>query len=67
MNTALKIFRLQHPGSCTGMYWRADPRISKKTTAGPPDWPRNGALLKGSVHDFSDSMPEESQFWLEVS
>jgi hypothetical protein len=41
-----KIYLLQHPGSCTGMFWRGNP----ETGSAPPsndNWPRNGSLLKG--------------------
>eukprot|EP00741_Cyanophora_paradoxa_P021446 tig00021352_g20703.t1 len=43
-------FVLRHPGSCTGMYWRKDPKTGG-TFAGPPEWPRNGAILRGIVHE----------------
>ena len=59
-------FKMRHPGTCTGMYWRRDPRQGKNTFSGPPDWPRNQALLKGVVHEFQEK-PEGSVFWLEVS
>jgi len=59
-------YQMRHPGTCTGMYWRKDPRQGKATFSGPPDWPRNNAQLKGVVHNFKDK-PENSQFWLEVS
>ena len=32
------------------MYWRKDPKIGG-TFSGPPDWPRNGAVLKGVEHE----------------
>ena len=66
MDSSLKTFKMQHAGSCTGMYWRGDPREGRKTSAGPPDWPRNGSILKGKVHSFEDK-PEDSQLWLEVA
>ncbi len=48
------------------MYWRRDPTASSKGSfAGPPDWPRNGAILKGMVHELP-SKPEGSLLWLEV-
>ena len=59
-------FVMKHPGHCTGMYWRADPTKGKSSFAGPPDWPRNGAVLKGEVREFADK-PESSLKWLEVS
>mmetsp|Transcript_26712 Transcript_26712/g.44654 ORF Transcript_26712/g.44654 Transcript_26712/m.44654 type:complete len:127 (+) Transcript_26712:155-535(+) len=43
----LKMVRLQHPGSCSGMFWRGDP----ETGARPPsndNWPKNGAILQGT-------------------
>jgi hypothetical protein len=46
------------------MYWRKDPMKGKNSFAGPPDWPRNGALLKGVVHELP-SKPENSLKWLE--
>lgn len=66
MNIGLKIFRMQTPGSCTGMYWRGDPRQGKSTHSENPDWPRNGSILKGTVHQF-ESQPEDSLMWLEVA
>ena len=47
MSDNLIVLKLQHPGTCTGMYWRGDP----VTKASPPtndNWPKNGALLKGA-------------------
>ena len=42
------IYRVQHPGTCSGMFWRDDPRPGAASKASSkPDWPRNGALLKG--------------------
>mmetsp|Transcript_26284 Transcript_26284/g.64892 ORF Transcript_26284/g.64892 Transcript_26284/m.64892 type:complete len:117 (-) Transcript_26284:430-780(-) len=43
------IFTLIHPGTCTGMFWRDDPRGAKHSGTHPP-WPRNGAVLKGVQH-----------------
>jgi hypothetical protein len=48
------------------MFWRRDPRKGKSSYGENPDWPRNGALLKGVVHDFPEYF-EESLQWLEVS
>lgn len=42
------------------MNWRADP-FTRDRCADGSDWPRNGALLKGSVHE-KDGVP-----WLRVS
>jgi len=66
MEKVLKTFRMQHAGTCTGMYWRGDPRLGRKTWGEPPEWPRNGAVLRGTVHSF-DSKPEDSELWLEVA
>jgi hypothetical protein len=63
--SSVQTFTMRHPGGCTGMYWRSDPRQGKSTSAGPPDWPRNGAILKGIVHEFPNK-PEGSLKWLEV-
>jgi hypothetical protein len=41
------------------MYWRKDPKAGG-TFSGPPDWPRNGAILKGVEHDVKGAR------WLEV-
>ncbi len=41
------------------MYWRKDPKIGG-TFSGPPDWPRNGAVLKGVEHEVQGAR------WLEV-
>ena len=41
------------------MYWRKDPKVGG-TFSGPPDWPRNGAILKGVEHQI------QGQRWLEV-
>lgn len=49
------------------MYWRRDPRLGPKCTIiGPPQWPRNGAILRGIMHSFEDK-PENSLMWLEVT
>ncbi|CAE7459627.1 unnamed protein product [Symbiodinium sp. CCMP2592] len=44
------------PG-CTGMFWRADPRSGQKGTM--DNWPRDGAQLKGVVHEVNGAK------WLE--
>ena len=44
------------PG-CTGMFWRADPRSGKKGSM--DNWPRDGAQLKGIVHEVNGEQ------WLE--
>lgn len=66
MSKTVGNYVLRHPGSCTGMYWRADPTKGKSSFAGPPDWPRNGAVLRGELKEFLDK-PESSLKWLEVS
>ena len=65
MEAALRVFRMQHAGTCTGMYWRRNPTKGKSTFGDNPEWPRNGALLKGIVHEFPEK-PEDSLLWLEV-
>jgi len=32
------------------MFWRDDPRGIEAKQAIKPDWPRNGAVLRGQVH-----------------
>jgi len=47
------------PG-CTGMFWRPDPRPGKSSrSGGGTDWPRDGASLKGLVHEVNNEK------WLE--
>uniref|UniRef100_A0A7S1QIA0 Uncharacterized protein n=1 Tax=Neobodo designis TaxID=312471 RepID=A0A7S1QIA0_NEODS len=60
-------FRLQHPGSCTGMFWRrAPPGLQHREAGGAqPDWPRNGAVLTGFVHHLPQPHEGDTQ-WLEV-
>eukprot|EP00607_Mallomonas_marina_P009828 CAMPEP_0182418778 /NCGR_PEP_ID=MMETSP1167-20130531/3158_1 /TAXON_ID=2988 /ORGANISM="Mallomonas Sp, Strain CCMP3275" /LENGTH=126 /DNA_ID=CAMNT_0024593165 /DNA_START=129 /DNA_END=509 /DNA_ORIENTATION=+ len=53
-------YKLQHPGTCTGMFWRGDPRGGNTPQKGNASWPRNGSVLKGKVYD----MP--GMKWLEV-
>lgn len=59
-------FTMKHPGHCSGMYWRADPSSGKPSFTGPPDWPRNGAVLRGNVREYP-LKPENSFKWLEVT
>lgn len=75
IDNEVKVFRMKHPGTCSGMFWRDDPRtdanivqkvISKVTGGSKPDWPRNGSLLKGRVFEVS-SRPQGSLRWLEVT
>lgn len=60
----MKDFVLRHAGACTGMYWRRHPETGGSFSS-PPDWPRNGAILRGHVHKFP-AKPEASLEWLEV-
>jgi hypothetical protein len=55
-----KSFKMRHPGSCTGMFWRSNgpPSAKHRLKGGSPDWPRNGAVLRGVVYGNDD--------WLEV-
>jgi len=46
------------------MYWRNHPSKGGSFSS-PPDWPRNGALLRGVIHEFP-AKPESSLRWLEV-
>ena len=49
----VRVFKLAvSSGGCSGVYWRGDPY----TGASPPDnsdWPRNGALLRGILHEVN--------------
>lgn len=65
----LTAYVLQHPGTCTGMFWRQAPpgRTHRGRVGAKPDWPRNGAVLKGYVHDLSPQAPHDSKLWLEVT
>eukprot|EP00122_Pirum_gemmata_P009766 Pgem_evm1s9013 len=57
-----KVFTLKHPGSCTGMFWRGNPDSKgKEKQSGNKEWPRNGSLLKGKIHEKSDMK------WLEIT
>ena len=47
------------------MFWRGSP-INGKQASGLPAWPRNGAILKGKVHEIKMSV-EGCNEWLEVS
>jgi hypothetical protein len=66
MSDEQKTYKMQHPGSCTGMFWRSAPaNLTHREAAGTkPDWPRNGALLRGYVHK---TLPKDgNDTWLEV-
>lgn len=44
-------FKLQH-SSCSGMYWRSDPRKAGGAKSLSDDnWPRNGAILTGTAFE----------------
>jgi hypothetical protein len=58
MSTAT--YRLQHPGTCTGMFWRNDPRGAGSQSGGK-DWPRNGSLLRGTAFEH------DGERWLAVA
>eukprot|EP00957_Ditylum_brightwellii_P028486 2150811-Ditylum_brightwellii.AAC.1 len=46
-NENLESYKLRHPGTCSGMFWRKDPRpdASSRKQKGGEDWPRNGSIL----------------------
>ena len=59
-------FKLQHPGTCTGMHWRSAPAgLTHRLAGAQPDWPRNGAVLRGIVHELAKAEEGNTQ-WLEV-
>jgi hypothetical protein len=47
------------------MFWRGNPKTSERA-ASLPDWPRNGAVLKGNVHILTKPV-ESCTKWLEVT
>ena len=48
------------------MFWRNDPKVGGSKGGGAkPDWPRNGAILKGLVHELPTPV-ENCNRWLEV-
>jgi hypothetical protein len=48
------------------MFWRNDPKVGGSKGGGAqPDWPRNGAVLKGLVHELPAPV-ENCNRWLEV-
>ncbi len=62
---------LSFPSSPNSMFWRDAPAKglgsgNSNSGATKPDWPRNGALLKGIVHDISPEKVEDNHLWLEV-
>lgn len=56
-------YKLQHPGSCTGMFWRKNPveNEAKGDQIGNKDWPKNGAILYG------EKLNVKGEDWLKVS
>ena len=48
------------------MYWRGTPKgLTHRLSGSQPDWPRNGAILRGYVHELEE--PQEGNTkWLEV-
>ena len=40
------------------MFWRKDPRQGKNSYGDNPEWPRNGAVLKGVIHEFPEYYEE---------
>mmetsp|Transcript_46192 Transcript_46192/g.110116 ORF Transcript_46192/g.110116 Transcript_46192/m.110116 type:complete len:127 (-) Transcript_46192:125-505(-) len=69
-NAPVEEFMLRHPGTCSGMFWRDDPRPWAKTpTTYMLDqrlaWPKNGAVLRGVVHTLETPVQRNTK-WLEV-
>jgi hypothetical protein len=64
-----QVFTLNHAGMCSGMFWRPAPsgmpHEHSLPTGAQPDWPRNGAVLRGVVHTLDDAF-DGSLRWLEV-
>ena len=57
-----KTFKLlKNNSGCTGMFYRPDPRQGMPKQAGASNWPRDGALLKGFVHQVNGDS------WLECT
>eukprot|EP00511_Aplanochytrium_stocchinoi_P008253 CAMPEP_0204854178 /NCGR_PEP_ID=MMETSP1347-20130617/14783_1 /ASSEMBLY_ACC=CAM_ASM_000690 /TAXON_ID=215587 /ORGANISM="Aplanochytrium stocchinoi, Strain GSBS06" /LENGTH=114 /DNA_ID=CAMNT_0051999619 /DNA_START=25 /DNA_END=369 /DNA_ORIENTATION=- len=58
-NDGVKTFRLRkkYPSACTGLFWRPDPRPTRPLFSNGhfdmENWPRNGALLRGIVHEVN--------------
>ena len=66
---SLESFTLNHPGSCSGMFWRDAPPntgLAHSLSGTKPDWPRNGAVLQGHVHKL-DAPVGGNYRWLEVT
>ena len=64
-DSQIKIYELRHPGSCTGMFWRANP-FKPESQEGNEDWPRNGSILKGYPRGATEGAPASPPAWLEV-
>ena len=64
----LRSYKLKANGFCTGMFWRDAPagRTHRLSSGDKPDWPRNGTILRGYVHDVSPNKVEDNDLWLEV-
>eukprot|EP00048_Salpingoeca_helianthica_P015332 m.226221 g.226221 ORF g.226221 m.226221 type:complete len:93 (+) comp16897_c0_seq1:105-383(+) len=60
---ATESYKLQH-SSCTGMFWRHDPRGGENVQRGNDNWPRNGSILTGIPHTLPGT--KEGPKWLEV-
>ncbi|GLD96175.1 hypothetical protein PINS_up004853 [Pythium insidiosum] len=60
-----RAYKLQHPGSCSGMFWRQDPRpnATKVKQIGGAEWPRNGSILVGEEHDVNGVKYLEVSSW----
>ncbi|KAJ0390399.1 hypothetical protein P43SY_011918 [Pythium insidiosum] len=60
-----RAYKLQHPGSCSGMFWRQDPRPNavKGKQVGGAEWPRNGSILIGEEHDVGGVKYLEVASW----
>ncbi|DAZ97608.1 TPA: hypothetical protein N0F65_002227 [Lagenidium giganteum] len=56
-------YKLQHPGTCTGMFWREDPRPQGEKVISGGNWPRNGAILIGQEHDVGGAKYLEVTSW----
>lgn len=65
MTLPLQSFIMKHPGTCSGMFWRGNP-FTNVSSVGAPDWPKNGAILRGVIHENVPKKPESNDTWLEV-
>lgn len=54
MAMSVKTFKFQlSTGTCTGSFWRPNPISGKAVIGDSSDWPRNGAHVRGKVHDVA--------------